>query len=108
MSDQKQANKFLHRINLFLFVFFLLVGLMFLYYPKYRKLYQLKERERTLDKEIADKQAEIDDLKERQKALTEDREYLEKVARDKLGYSGSKEIIYQFEDTNGKKDAATP
>ena len=51
-----------------------------------------------MDKEIQEKEKEIIELKERQKALIHDKESLEKVARDKLGYSNSGEIIYQFED----------
>ena len=72
--------------------------LALLYYPKYKKLHQLNITEEKLDKEIAQKQKELQDLKEKQKALIQDKDSLEKVARDKLGYSGSNEIIYQFNE----------
>ena len=63
----------------------------------------MKNDEDVLDKKITEKNKLLKDLKEKQKALVKDKEYLEKIARDKMGYSGSKEIIYQFEDEDQQK-----
>ncbi|MBN1521504.1 MAG: septum formation initiator family protein [Candidatus Aureabacteria bacterium] len=97
-NGEKGNHVFLKRINLLLFVLVGALLLAFLYYPKYKKLHQLNVSENQLDQDIIRKEKEIKDLKERQKALIQDKESLEQVARDKLGYSSSGEIIYQFEE----------
>ena len=99
MSKEKGNYTFFSRLNALLIACVLLVVLVFLYYPKYKRMHQLDTTEKNLDSDISDKEEMIMDLKEKQRALIHDKESLEKVARDKLGYSSSEELIYQFEDS---------
>jgi cell division protein FtsB len=99
MTEESGSGRtFLRRINLLLIIFLVVACATFLYYPRYKKQHEMSEQEKSLDKEIADREKNIDELREKQKALIHDPASLEKIARDKLGYSGNNEIIYQFED----------
>ena len=100
MSREKGNYTFFSRLNALLIACVLLIVLVFLYYPKYKRMHQLDTNEKTLDNDIVSKEEKIMDLKERQRALIHDKESLEKVARDKLGYSSSEELIYQFDEAD--------
>ena len=102
MSLEKGNRTFFSRLNTLLIITVALVVLVILYYPKYKKMHQLDLNERNLDQEIASKNEQVMDLKERQRALIHDKESLEKIARDKLGYSNSGEIIYKFDDDSNQ------
>lgn len=69
-----------------------------LFYPKFSKLVEMKKQEQNVDKRIAEMKNDIKYLNENRKALIKDKDYIEKVARDKMGWSGSNELIYQFDD----------
>ena len=51
---------------------------------------------------IAEMNNEISKLNENRKALIKDKDHIEKVARDKMGWSGSEELIYKFDDEEQK------
>ncbi|VAW14681.1 hypothetical protein MNBD_BACTEROID05-1225 [hydrothermal vent metagenome] len=77
-----------------IFVIALLVLVFFL--PSFSKKQDLLKRNQDLKKQIEDlTQKNIDLLKE-QKLLEEDPEYLEKVAREKMGLVKEGEVIYRI------------
>ena len=98
MSLGKGNSIFFSRLNTLLILSVASIVLVILYYPKYKKMHQLDMTEKKLDQDIEKKDKDIMDLKERQRAMIHDKESLEKIARDKLGYSSSEEIIYKFDD----------
>lgn len=98
MTDEKSHSPFLTRLNR-LFIFLLLIAVLgVIFYPRYKKGFDLRMQEEKLDAQVQEKEEHEKKLKETQKALIYNPDSLEKVARDKMGYSGSNEIIYQFED----------
>ena len=56
----------------------------------------LQKREDLLSK-ISEMEKEIEELRKREIALQSNPHYVEKLARNKLGYSKPNEIIYKFE-----------
>jgi len=95
------SNTLIQRINMLILTIVVILGIAICFYPKYKRQHELEMLEQKIDREIALKEKEIKNLKQRQKALIEDKDLLEQIARDKLGYSNSEEIIYKF-DKNGK------
>ncbi|MCK5707005.1 MAG: septum formation initiator family protein [Candidatus Aureabacteria bacterium] len=98
MSKKNDNFSFFKRINTLLFLIFCLFIFTMLFYPKFSKLVEMKKQEQNVDKRIAEMKNDIKYLNENRKALIKDKDYIEKVARDKMGWSGSNELIYQFDD----------
>lgn len=77
-----------------LFLIAFLVLLAFL--PSYTKLQDLKQRNREFEEKSVKLQQELDDLNQRLYRLEHDPDYLEGVARDKMGVAKKGEVIYKL------------
>ena len=77
--------------------------LMFLLYPGFKELRNLRDKNRELDMKILKVEEENRLLFRELKAISTDPDYIEKVARDKLGYGKPNEIVYKFEEKTGKE-----
>ncbi|MFZ5799791.1 MAG: FtsB family cell division protein [Candidatus Omnitrophota bacterium] len=84
-----------------LFLFAFLVLLAFL--PSYTKLQDLKQRNREFEEKSAKLQQEIDALSQRLYRLEHDPDYLEALARDKMGVAKKGEVIYKIEKIENRE-----
>ena len=86
----------LRKIYLFLGFAIILLGFFWGYFPAISRYRELRIQEETIDQEIAQLDAKIQDLQAEKEQLTEDPEYLEKIIRDELGLVKPGEIVYKF------------
>ncbi|HQO57677.1 MAG TPA: septum formation initiator family protein [Candidatus Omnitrophota bacterium] len=83
--------------------FFLFVGTIFVFavfLPSYTELQDLKQKNREYDLQIQELKKQNEDLVEEKRRLEEDPEYLEKVAREKMGLIKEGEVIYKILPAN--------
>ncbi len=85
------------RIQILLTILLVVGGITVLYVPKIKERKALIQKRLILEQEITLKHEEIDTLRKQEYAIQNDPLYLERLARNKLGYSKSDEIIYKFE-----------
>ncbi len=74
-------------------------GFYYVFWPDLSKYLQMRRQNILLDQRIAEEERKELYLKKEQEGLTNDSVQIEKVAREKLGLSRPKDIIYKFEDT---------
>ena len=77
------------------------VLLMFL--PSFAKWQDIKEKDLEYQRRIAAMEEEHANLLEEVRLLQEDPDYLEKVAREKMGLIREGEVIYQITPAGGKE-----
>ena len=65
--------------------------------------YQLKQENNELDEKIKNDSTRFKELKEQRKALNNDKEYIEKVAREKYNMQKKDEKVYKINKTDAKK-----
>ena len=74
------------------------IGFYYVFWPDVAKYMQMSRQQRFLDERIAEEEAKGLHLKKEQESLAQDPVQIEKVAREKLGLSRPREIIYRFEE----------
>ncbi len=79
-----------------LFVIALFILLVFL--PSYTKMQDLKDKNIQYREQIEELKQERVNLLEERKRLETDPEYLEKIAREKMGLIRKGEVIYKIEE----------
>ncbi|MBI1871589.1 MAG: septum formation initiator family protein [Chlamydiae bacterium] len=84
------------KMGVLLFLVFCL--LVYLFYPNFLRLAKTQQQISALEDEIAKLELHNRDLEEQIKKLKNDPVSIEKVAREELGMSKPKEIIYKFDD----------
>jgi len=72
--------------------------LLIIFLPGYSRLQDLRQRNRELEKRIAELKRQNEELLLERKRLEEDPVYLEKLAREKLGVVRKGEIVYKIEE----------
>ena len=83
---------------------FLLIGLAcaavfyYVFWPDLAKYLGMTSQNRFLSERITEEENKNIHLKKEQESLSQDPVQIEKVAREKLGLSRPREIIYKFED----------
>ena len=87
---------------LFLFVGAIVVFVAFL--PSYTQLQDLKQKNQQFEQQIIDNKAKYLELKEEKRRLIEDPEYLERIAREKMGLIREGETIYRIVPANAEKN----
>ena len=90
---------FKNAIRLFVLTSFVLI----IFLPSYTRLQDLREKNRLYQKEIGDLKAKNIELLEEKRRLEEDPEYLEKVAREKMGLIKEGEVVYQLVPADKQK-----
>jgi cell division protein FtsB len=88
---------FIKRFRILLAIFLVIASVTTLFYPKFRERKRLLEKRAELNLKIEVMEKEIQELRKRKIAFQNNPLYLEKLARDKLGYSKKNEVIYKFE-----------
>lgn len=71
--------------------------MVIIFIPGYTKLLSLKNENRNLAQQIKHLKRTNQGLEKELNLLAEDKEYIEKIAREKLGLTKEGEIIYKIE-----------
>ena len=79
-----------------IWLFVLSVFLLVVFLPSYIRMRDLREKNQEYLAQIRQLKKKNAELKEEQRRLTEDPEYLEKVVRDKMGLIREGETVYQI------------
>lgn len=90
--------KFIHRICLILIVALVVAIVLRLFVPLIEKQRQMRAREATLRQDIQKDAEQLRMLKLKQEKLQEDPRYIEKIAREDLGYAKPGETVFRFVD----------
>ncbi len=85
------------RIQILLTLLIVVVSTAVIFVPKVKERKALVQKRLVLEQEITDMHEEIDALRKQEYAIQNDPVYLERLARNKLGYSRPDETIYKFE-----------
>ncbi len=81
-----------------LFVFSLVILIIFI--PSYTKLEELRQRNFDLKRKMLELEAKHEELLREKRRLEDDPEYLEHVAREKMGLGREGEVIYRMMPAN--------
>ena len=81
----------------------LLLFLFIVFLPTISQKQRLVERNKQLKKDIVDLKEENDNLREEKILLEDNPEYLEKVAREKMGLIKEGEVIYKLAPSDNKE-----
>ncbi|EKD28162.1 MAG: hypothetical protein ACD_79C00410G0002 [uncultured bacterium] len=88
---------FFQRIQIFIAAVILICVIAMFFVPKIIKRNTLIGKNEELKIKIANIENDIADLRKKEFLIQNDPDYLEKLARNKLGYTAPNEIIYKFE-----------
>lgn len=91
-------KKYPLRFLIYLLIFFYLIFSFLFGDMGLINYYRMKEKEAKLDAEINRLISETEKLRKEVEALRSDPQFIEGVARNKLGMSKPGELIYQYED----------
>ena len=90
--------KFIHRICLILIVALVVAIVLRLFVPLLEKQKEMRAREAALRQDIQKDAEQLRMLKLKQEKLQEDPRYIEKIAREDLGYAKPGETVFRFVD----------
>ncbi|MBN2144909.1 MAG: septum formation initiator family protein [Candidatus Aureabacteria bacterium] len=93
----KILSAFFKRFQIFLAIFLTIASVTTIFLPRFKERSILLEKNAELQAKITLLEKEIQDLHKRKIAFQNNPIHLEKLARDKLGYSKQNEIIYKFD-----------
>ena len=85
------------RVQILLVAILSVLALSTAFLPKIKERMALLQKREDLLSKISEMEKEIEELRKREIALQSNPHYVEKLARNKLGYSKPNEIIYKFE-----------
>ncbi len=85
----------LKRVRTLLVIGLTIIGLLMLFLPKLKLKVELLEKQSDLKQNISNSEKEIESLRIREANLNNNPHYLEKLARNKLGYLSPDEVIYK-------------
>ena len=83
-------------------IFGITVLILMFFLPSYTKLQELKEKNADYERRMLIMRDEMVKLKEEKLLLEENPDYLEKVARDKMGLVRKGEVIYRLVPVNAE------
>lgn len=90
-------KQFLKRVQLFSILIISVAVITILFFPKIKERITLLNKQKQLQEKILSVQADIETIRKKEIALKSNPLYIEKLARNKLGYSKPDEIIYKFD-----------
>ena len=79
-----------------IWLFCISIAVFLLFLPSYAKMQDLKFKNALYERQITELEKMRIDLIEEKRMLEEDPEYLEKVAREKMGLIKENEVIYKI------------
>jgi cell division protein DivIC len=95
-------GKFIQRICLIVSVGLLILIVLKLFMPKIERQKELRVRENAVRQDIQREAEQLRMLKLKQEKLQEDPRFIEKIAREDLGYAKPGETVFRFVDEEGK------
>lgn len=90
--------KFIQRICLIAIVLLLVVIVWKLFLPQIDRQKEMRAQEAEVRKDIQREAEELRVLKQKQEKLQEDPRFIEKIAREDLGYAKPGETVFRFVD----------
>lgn len=90
--------KFIHRVCVILVVALAIAIVLRLFVPLLEKQKEMRAREAALRQDIQKDAEQLRMLKLKQEKLQEDPRYIEKIAREDLGYAKPGETVFRFVD----------
>ncbi|MCD4781199.1 MAG: septum formation initiator family protein [Candidatus Omnitrophica bacterium] len=81
-------------------IFVIIVFIVFI--PSYTRIQDLRQKNSNYEREIVQLHDMNRELAEERRLLNDDPEYLEKIAREKMGLVKEGEIIYRIESLNAR------
>jgi cell division protein FtsB len=75
-----------------------LVGLFYVFYPPVRRIHEMQKKEAKLEEEVRFDEEIVNHLKSKQEKLMNDPRFVEKIAREELGYAKPGETVFKFVD----------
>lgn len=94
----------IYRVSAGILVALVCIGLVWLFYPKFRRMNDLSHRKDQLEQEIREQEELLRHLRTKQERLMSDPRFVEKIAREELGWAKPGEVVFRFVDdapTNG-------
>ena len=79
-----------------IWLFFISIAVFLLFLPSYAKMQDLKLKNALYERQITELEKMRTDLLEEKRLLEDDPEYLEKIAREKMGLIKQNEVIYKI------------
>jgi len=99
---------FIYRFARWLFGLFLVVGVVYVFYPPVRRFHELQKREDKLEEEVRFNDEMLQHLKSKQEKLMNDPRFVEKIAREELGYAKPGETVFKFVDEDQTNAPGAP
>jgi cell division protein FtsB len=93
-----KAWKFIQRLCLIAIVLLMAAIVWRLFQPKFDSLKQMRLREAEVRQDIQREAEELRVLKQKQEKLQDDPRFIEKIAREDLGYAKPGETVFRFVD----------
>lgn len=90
-------KQFLNRLQLFIVLMISIIGITIVFFPKIKERISLMNKQKQLQEKILSVETDIEAIRKKEIALKSNPLYIEKLARNKLGYSKPDEIIYKFD-----------
>ncbi|MCB1070925.1 MAG: septum formation initiator family protein [Verrucomicrobia bacterium] len=94
----------IYRISAGLLIALVCIGLFILFYPKFKQFNDYSGRKLRLQEEIHEQEELLRHLRMKQERLMNDPRFVEKIAREELGWAKPGEVVFRFVDeqpTNG-------
>lgn len=88
---------FLKRVQLFSLLMIFVIGVTIAFFPKIKERITLLNKQKQIQEKITAVEMDIENIRKKEIALKNNPLYVEKLARNKLGYSKPDEIIYKFD-----------
>ncbi|HMP74260.1 MAG TPA: septum formation initiator family protein [Kiritimatiellia bacterium] len=88
----------LYRFSAMLLVALAVFTLIRVFYPRFHELTSLSQRRAMLEEQIRAEEEHLENLRNKQERLRNDPRYVERIAREELGYAKPGEIVFKFED----------
>ena len=89
---------FIYRTAWIALIVLIIIGAISLFTPLYNKEQELRKKEAALEEDIQLEEEMIKHLKDQQERLRADPRFVEKIAREELGYAKPDETIFKFVD----------
>ena len=98
-SRQMNAWKFIYRLGLIVCILLAAAIIVFRFYlPKIREQRRLRAEKAAIELDIQKEAEQLRMLKLKQEKLQEDPRFIEKIAREDLGYAKPGETVFRFVD----------
>jgi len=86
-----------------IWLFFISIAVFLLFLPSYAKMQDLKLKNTTYERQLKELEKLRAELIEEKRLLTDDPDYLEKIAREKMGLIKENEVVYKITTAEAEK-----